>query len=355
MFTDVNEDEVQQNLPSLKTNVFYDSKHEFFENCEKTQSEHAKKFKVLQLNAQSIRSTTKFDEFKMFLKSGAFDYHVVAICESWILSGQKDLYQIDGYSAIFSCRDERPRGSMVIYVKNGLNYTTSQITSSNTHVVSIILKAICNRTNTNLRISLIYRPPDEKYEDFENVFEPVLASGNMNHLILGDFNYDLRRTSSETKKYIQLLSAYGFSITNNNITRDESQSILDHVVSNFSRHCHHNNWTFSVDEMSDHNAVLTMLDFEAALESNIRETKKINFCNLNRDLQQIFSNISEFNDPNALYEFVLESLNTAIIKNTTVSMKKMRKKDNCPWMTSELKKIINEKDNFWRKNKSKKN
>jgi Reverse transcriptase (RNA-dependent DNA polymerase) len=110
-----------------------------------------------------------------------------------------------------------------------------------------------------------------------------------------------------------------------------------------------------VGDMSDHNGVITLLDFETELENEIIEIKRTNFEFVNSELYSIHDNLSKFTNPNELYDYILKKLNDALQQGTTVNYKKKRKNEDCPWMTENLKKLIKEKDNFWRKNKKKKN
>lgn len=98
-------------------------------------------------------------------------------------------------------------------------------------------------------------------------------------LLLGDININTRNLpkdhpNSMPCKYSNLLSSFGFEVTNDRITRPVSGTIIDHVVSNFSYDYSITNSTIE-NNLSDHNIIISSIGVQVA-SSDLFITKIIN-------------------------------------------------------------------------------
>ena len=93
-----------------------------------------------------------------------------------------------------------------------------------------------------LKLIAYYRPPCDKSYDrdpFIRHLQTFLENNSKDDCILvGDININAFQRSSYNpnsfpNKYFTLLESFGFTLTNTEITRPITETLLDHVVSNF--------------------------------------------------------------------------------------------------------------------------
>ena len=72
-----------------------------------------------------------------------------------------------------------------------------------------------NENKGVLFFRLVYRPPGAKISEF---WEKI-SEQNKEIIICGDFNFDISKENSQTKKYQGLINMYGLHINNCEATR----------------------------------------------------------------------------------------------------------------------------------------
>ena len=96
--------------------------------------------------------------------------------------------------------------------------------------------------------------------------------------------------------------------------------------------------------LSDHNIVFTELDInpQRAKQKPRDIDKKANWENIKEDLKSIQNTVNtmkEMNHPiNSIWDHFQTSLEESIKRNAPI--KTTRKKDGCPWITSDIKRLI---------------
>ena len=83
----------------------------------------------------------------------------------------------------------------------------------------------------------MYRPPGAKISEFWEMFEELIdkiSDKNKDIIICGDFNIDISKENSQTKKYQDLINMYGLHINNCEGTRitPSTMTCIDHSISN---------------------------------------------------------------------------------------------------------------------------
>lgn len=80
----------------------------------------------------------------------------------------------------------------------------------------------------------VYRPP--KKENLNNYLQQIvdtLDCLNGEKILIGDMNIDLNKCNDrDVQTYVNTMTSIGLSICNNNLTRESSNAILDHVYTN---------------------------------------------------------------------------------------------------------------------------
>lgn len=84
-----------------------------------------------------------------------------------------------------------------------------------------------------------------------------MASSNLSKpiFIFGDMNVAINRDRRDKEEYMDLLQSHDMIVTNTNITRPESDNILDHSIARIDDIIRTTNYTISCD-FSDHNYVV---------------------------------------------------------------------------------------------------
>jgi hypothetical protein len=88
----------------------------------------------------------------------------------------------------------------------------------------------------SLRVLVYYRPPNSDLNEFLHYLElTVFGAGNMKAILTVDIIIDMLN-QHETYAYRHTFHVdYGFIVTNDKITREESGRILDHLAINFNK------------------------------------------------------------------------------------------------------------------------
>ena len=100
---------------------------------------------------------------------------------------------------------------------------------------------IC-QNKQKMKILGYYRPPESQkiknIDEFIDDVEEELMDSTGRIILVGDINIDISENTKHTIKYKNLIHGYDMQIINNNITRDISEKIIDHVTVNFYDSCH---------------------------------------------------------------------------------------------------------------------
>lgn len=313
-------------------------------------------FLFVQVNARSISNINRFDKLKFALHKLPRKPDVLVVSETWVSVDLVQLYDIDGYESTFSCRKDGRGGGLAVFVLKKLNFSiinSSEIVSANNSINFIQIK-IFSDNDKSLLVSSYYRPPDDSIlTDFFNHLESTLSSSNSLHILVGDINIDTKSSSTKLNDYLNILSSFGFSITNTNITRPSSNSIIDHVAFNYTEHFSIINDTIHNPD-SDHNFIVTLVPFSPHLLPNTPKFKQhINYCRLEQLLELRFNPtyMGNYDDPNEFYNYFLSTLNRTLTECTTQIELKSKPSEICPWMTDGLKTLLNSSKNLRKKRK----
>lgn len=312
---------------------------------------------ILQVNARSINKMDRFDNLKIQISKLIFKPQIVVVSETWIPSHLTQLYNIDGYDSFFSCRKDARGGGLAVFVSKNLTFsvTANQEIFSNSNSFHFLQVTISSSSNKSLIVSAYYRPPDDHiFSEFMQHLNSILDSGDSPHVVVGDINIDSNSSSRKLDNYLNVISSYGFAITNTNITRPSSSSIIDHVLFNYQANFSLINDTiFNSD--SDHNFILSSINFTPNKNQTDNHYKlKTNFTKLQQLLEMRFSPayMGNFDNPNDFYNYFTNTLTKSISDSTTKHLINNKKSSICPWINENLQSLFNSSRNL-RKKKNK--
>lgn len=308
------------------------------------------KIKILQLNVESLQNIERFNFFLSYLQSIAVSLDLIVVTETWLKEEniQKfNPYAIQNYSMITQCRDSRG-GGVAIYVNND-------------HQSKILLKKSFSGTNpidkikinvfinkTELDVIAYYRPPyPSNMSDFLADLENELSTSNKkNVLITGDMNIN----GFKERNYIEMLSSYGFVLSNDAATRPSSESLIDHVILNF--HTKHNIYNHTTTfSNSDHHAIVTVFDADNQQKGSEKVTRRrVNY----HKLPEAF--IDEYNKESAIcktnfaessehfFAKIVAIIKASVDRCSITESFRVKKKLVNPWISSKALSLLNLKD-----------
>ena len=155
------------------------------------------------MNAQSVRN--KMDLVQYYAINENCDLLVLA--ETWLNESETQLYELQGYNAVHSCRIDRG-GGVSIYVKDTINYRKVAKANINDRV-SWVCVAIGEQ---KLKVSGIYKPLSYDNNTFLLLLKSLFVKHQKRHIIVGDFNINLLENTNVVVNYKNLVSVYNFAI-----------------------------------------------------------------------------------------------------------------------------------------------
>lgn len=302
-------------------------------------------FNFLFLNVRSLGAKNKLDDIKDYIDKLA-NIDVVCLVETWLSSSDTMFYSISGYSATHLTRPDNKRGGgITCYVKSGIQLLNSAATGE--EIQLMLLELV--KENTSLNLMLVYNPLFSLYANCLELMDTYLDRlGKKPTLILGDFNVNVKTNSIPSDQLLSHLSAKGYELLNDRVTRPASGTLLDHVYTNFSS-CVTKVYTIC-DGISDHNTLIGSLKkFSRASNLILNPEKKVNYAQLN----QLMANWSLPSTPSTedLSSLIHDKLNDFISCSEYTLRSKHKSKLLNPWANDELARLSIIKQDLLKKTK----
>ena len=209
-------------------------------------------------------------------------------------------------------------------------------------------------------VTTVYRPPSALSEFFDHFEKLIKGIDNENKemYILGDLNCDLLRPDKDynipTKKIKSLYELYQLSQLIDEATRVTmtTTSLIDHMVTNTPEKISDSGVIHT--GISDHSLIFAIRKISVIKKlENIVEMR--NMKNFNEEkfvaelLKQHWEQVYFFaEDPNDMWEIWKKIFVEVLDKHAPLQCKKIRSK-KVPWITSDIKKLINTRDKLKRK------
>lgn len=316
-------------------------------------------FSAFCLNTQRICSKTKFNNFESHIDSFDDEPSIIGALETWFKRGETGelcderrpvrLYELAGYKSFFCSRESRSAG-VALYVKENIDF---ELLEKDNGAVSFIHGSIPLPGNDKFYVTLIYMPKVSDYPVLENTLEQIFNKipRGKRHLLMGDFNIDISKSHSVSVAYRDLLNSYGYNITNDKVTRPASNSVIDHVVTNYDRVV---NYTVR-NEISDHNGILTTFSL-TPLQNSPNETpikKRINLEQLNNNLRSNLSDLNVLTNLSASsgLEYLVSVINAAVECNSYQINTAKFKTGTKAWVNAAIVRLSSKKKRLLQKYK----
>ena len=323
-------------------------------------------FSLFHLNISSLPK--HFDDLQQLLLSIKIDFDILAITESRISSRNDTTHnlEISNYSREY-CTTESSAGGTVLYIKNIHSFIPRpdlQIYKS-THLESNFVEII-NPKKPNIIVGCIYRHPcmdlNEFNDSFLNTLLDKISKENKSIFLLGDFNIDLLRYDhhNATNEFLDSLSSNMFLPCIFLPTRisEYSKTLIDNIFTNKFANITASGYILA--SISDHLPQFSIFSEitsnSPTPKSNVFERDWSNFDHENFFLKFFDLNLFTLLKPEDLdieYSFnkfleVINNLLDEFAPLKKISKYKLKFK-NKPWITNDIKNLINIKNVYFSK------
>lgn len=299
--------------------------------------------KILQLNIRGMNDLAKFDGVREMLQQYGERIDVLVLGETFLKADRTCIYNLDGYIATFSCRNESS-GGLAVFVRNDIDMDVLENrTADGFHHIHCQLRSL----NKRIDCHAVYRPPSFGATRFLDEMDQILSKTKNGHdcIIVGDMNIPVNKPSINiVQQYSHLLSSYGMVVTNTFVTRPASGNILDHVICDEKLSHSVTNETIPSD-LSDHCVVLSTFRRAEPILKRTLEKQIIDHRRLNQLFFDRITTLPQTLTADQKLSHVINCYNTLLPQCTRTVKAQVNIKGHCPWMTLHLWKLIQIKDN----------
>lgn len=222
-----------QKFEEVRTNCKY-----FTVPCLADNFASSKEFRIIHINARSILSDDKFEEFKLILYRSGVQWDIVCVSETWLCELSEQFRSIDGYTCFFDSRSNQSGGGVAIYVCNSKIKRTSVFPKLMKSTQSLFI-SVSLSNNMSFIIGQVYKPPSLDsnlfIDDLAQCLE-TLSAKNKSIFVCGDFNFDLFNISENNNvhHFFNTFASFGFWPMVSKATRAQGNalSLIDNIYSN---------------------------------------------------------------------------------------------------------------------------
>ena len=342
---------VQEKFELLRTSCDYFSLPTEINNIEK-QSQSL--FNILHVNARSICSNEKFEEFQHFIFRSNCVWQAICVSETWLSDHLTQSRQIPGFRGYFKNRYERTGGGVTLFI-NEHHIKNSCITEVDALKCTQSVFVEC-QIGFSLKciIGVIYKPPDLNnnlfLDEFSNALEQ-LNTKNKSTFLTGDFNLDLfdMDTNRISLDFFNILASYGYWPTISKSTRisDEKCSLIDNIFCNNLELVTSTGIIF--EDLSDHLPIfaccLPLLNTPRSDDwNNKRVFDKSKIENLKQYLVSQLHNFCEITDPDDAAHCLVTAYTSGIDIFSYNKRCTRKNKAIKPWISSAILTSLNRRN-----------
>ena len=374
---DVNdyEDDIDEYV-TFKLSEYYD-----IDNISTYITRNQNSLNVMSFNSQSIWA--KLDNLKLQLETFErlhHTIHIISVQEAWIKDSQyTNLLHIENYTPhILPNQIGGPKGGIIVYVHNSLTATRIEFFEKSKkklwEALSLSIKS--DLLPNPITVHTVYRPPREKsglgaiehanenHTDFMTEFKPYIEKMKSNRtdtIILGDFNYNLLETTTNSKvqEFFDLLTTNEFipKITVPTKINRESCNLYDHIFIKGSPNLILDSGVF-ISSLSDH--LPTFLSI-STINNKITKQKYKTIKDLSdTNMKKALSKADELmqktkyetcltKSPNINHALLNNLIDTSLAEIPTRQMKITKyNTKHSPWVTQGLLNSIKTRDRLYR-------
>lgn len=298
-------------------------------------------FTVLYFNARSLKN--KVEEIEILMALVRSDISMIVVTETWISEEEQKFYNFPGFNSIYASRQQRG-GGCAIFIRDSIKFNPIKTLEKNG--ISYLLVHI---ERHNKYFAAIYNPKgtrDMVQKVIELLNEELYELRSKEVFIIGDLNINLLNENNETAIYRETCLSNGLRFCNSLIPTRNSQSLIDHVITNTNEQT---SLSIIGSSLSDHD--LQILSLPLPTEKFVYRTyqKKIVDCEAVKDSLKEFNNI--YSDLISVSENY-DTLINCFAVNTSYTEKTIRVRyDTKPWFNEEIQTAIKTRDYYFYKHR----
>lgn len=282
--------------------------------------------------------------------------------ETWYKKNiNSNLLNIPNYKLIRHDRENKRGGGVAIYLREGINFKIVSKSHQNTKTEYLFIE-ISSNDNKKLIFGVIYNPPPNTSIDPLKREIEKLSTQYHDLIFTGDLNIDLLKTSAISNRWKDFITSLGLNIISKEPTNFNSNckpSLIDLCVTKSSNSIK----TFSqinLGSYTTHDLIFGSYNF-------VVDKQSLGTFRMRRNIMAIDSNsllqAAQLYDFLPLYQEtdVDNQVNffTSFLKNMLdrfAPLKRIKIKENCtPWLTKELRYLINQRDFLFHTSRKEKN
>lgn len=183
----------------------------------------------------NIRSIIKnFSQIEVLVKSSLHRIDIIILTEVGISNNNlRNMFTIPGYTMHTKLRSNKKGGGIIMYVLNEHKFEKLTLKTS---LFECIVGNLITCNNYTIALCAIYRPPSLNKSLFLIELKHTLDKcQNIDLILLGDININLKERNKHTSQYLDTVSEYGLVCGISDYTRIESKnsiitkSCIDHI------------------------------------------------------------------------------------------------------------------------------
>jgi hypothetical protein len=313
-----------------------------------------KNLNVLCVNLRSIRKN--WDLLVAHLGDMLPSIHILVLLEINISEVEIINYSLPGYESFSQCRPTGRGGGVLLFYKNYLKIENLPVQFLTAELMMFKL----DLKNTNTFILVFYRPPSSNVNHFNSELETLLSSdllnNNENIIMVGDLNICYLSETYGAMDYVNVLHSYGLHYTITEPTRIEfmNNNLVSSCIDHLNARLHNIQYkSFTIEiKVADHYFIGVSLSDENIARNIYKETAHIEIISdrlVSQGIEQ--SNwwpILDITDPEEIYNAIFNTF-TKIYTHSIIRIKQKKSSHTCnPWMNSQIRAMIKEKNRLWK-------
>ena len=324
-------------------------------------SELNNRLSLLFLNTRSLPAN--FSTLEEYLSTTNLQCMVYGFAETWLKPENEQLFTLKGYSYTGTIRKERVGGGVAIQTHKSISYKELPILCLNDESIESIFIEITKLPESNEKpvIGVVYRPPNSNFNQFLEKLEFMLNELNNYHkpcYIMGDFNVDLlSQANSSTKCFTDLIYSHSFLPLIDKPTRIKppSSTLIDNILTNATQHTHVSGILYT--DISDHLPIFSINQSISLISNHMtdrrtfqcRSFSEVNVTAFHERLQATdWSEVLSLHSCDDAYSCFLSMLSDHYNQSFPIITRNITNKKNQPWITRQLKKLINKKNRLYK-------
>ena len=308
-----------------------------------------KSIAILYLNIRSLNKN--FDKLHNLLVNMISKPDIIALSETWITEKRFDKYNLPGFYFLHT-KSPSNSGGVAFFISNQYNAEIIHDYDLNVKDCEDLWIEVDMSPKRPLVIGTIYRHPRYSFDLFEDSLITSinkLNRKNKNYVFGGDINIDLLLEDDRIRDYKNNYSSIGCNQHINSFTRLPSNTLLDHIYSNFEST--ELQTEILTEDITDHLPILAVLPYQKKHTNkqqhyHIRDMRNFNkqhfLDELDFELKSFFTSTPMDTPIDTLWENFEAIFNKAISNHAP--LRKLTKKEiklqEKPWITKAIQTSI---------------